>query len=158
MDVLEDLLQRIKHILEQNGVPLVVRMKPNGEGIEKITSDHGSFNISTVAHRYQDPTVLATGLVGELWSDSVIYGPFKEDLKAYKKMVSDFSASGMQVWVNAIDGPKGQISTGLARVQFVYSFSNNISDEALSRAYIHFAQVTGHYHDFVHSNLRKIKG
>jgi hypothetical protein len=69
-------------------------------------------------------------------------------------MVSDFSASGMQVWVNSRDTPKGQIATGLAKVQNIFTFSNDVSDEALEIIYMFFIQVSGQYRDFVHSNLK----
>ena len=154
MDVVEELLQRTKSILEKNGAQVVVVMQPNGQGIEKVISYHGGFEISTIALRYSNPEVLASGALGELWTDSVIYGLFKEDMKFYKSMVSDFSASGTQVWVNSRDTPKDQISTGLAKVQNIFTFSNNMSDEAMEFMYTHFIQVSGQYHDFVHSNLK----
>lgn len=138
----------------KNGVQTVVVMKPNDQGIEKVIYYHQGFEISTVGNRYESPDVLAIGVVGELWSDSVICGPFKEDVGFYEKLVSEFPGSGMQVWVNSRDTPKGQISTGLANVQNIFSFPNEMSDQALELTYKHFLQVTGHYHDFVHSNLR----
>lgn len=154
MDVLEELLKRTQVILENNGAASVVTMKPNNVGIEKVISYHRGFEISTVAHRYENPEVIASGAVGELWTDSVVYGKFEEDAAFYKTIVSEFPASGMQVWVNSRDTPKGQISTGLAKVQNIFLFSNNTSDEALELIYKQFIQVSGQYHDFVHSNLR----
>jgi hypothetical protein len=152
MDGVEEILDRLGVLL--SGDPnTLIEMKPNGTGIERITSYHDGYQISTVAHRASHSNSIEAGLVGELWSDSVIYGPYKDDPKAYKKILTDFRASGLQVWTTP-SKEKGYVSTGLAKIQYIYDFSNRLSDLAIMMEYSHLMRVSGEYGKFLNTLMK----
>ena len=154
MDALDDILHKLGKSLEKN-FKTVISMEPYpSESISKILTFHDGFEIHTETRRLEIPVARDAGLIGELSFFSGVAGAYKENSDTYKRILTEFPASGMQTWVMPLREPRGCIGTGLKKVVPIFDFSDRISEEALLLQYFHFVNATDSYQQFVHSILK----
>jgi hypothetical protein len=157
LEVVDDVLQKLRNGVEKH-FRTVISMQPDSrDKIEKILTFHDGFEIHTEARNFGIPHAEDVGVLGELSFLSGGDGSYKENSEAYKRILTEFPASGMQTWVMPLKEPRGCISTGLKKVVPIFNFSDRLSEEALLLQYFHFVNATDSYQKFVHSIL-KLKG
>ena len=152
-DVVGDIVERIAKIASvmTEGRVIVHKIQPSDETGE-FRAYFENFEIKVVPLRYTNPETIAEGRLGELHFDSQFPGTFLAGKDDFLKVAIEFPSSGMQVWANRIP-ENGRITTGLAKVMYIYSHSQEISDQGLYREFNGFGFVTNQYLEFIKSTF-----
>jgi hypothetical protein len=125
------------------------------DGVSDVTNEFRAFfedfEVKVVALRYTNPETIAEGRLGELHFDSQFPFSFSTGKDFFLNVAIKFPASGMQVWANRIP-ENGTITTGLAKVMYIYSHSQEISQQGLFAEFNLFAHTTNQYLEFIKSS------
>jgi hypothetical protein len=152
-DVVGDILKRIAQIgmYLTEGKVIITQDGESGDEIKEFRAYFEDFEIKVVALRFTNSKTIAEGRLGELHFDSQFPFSFSPRKDFFLNVAIEFPASGMQVWANRIP-ENGTITTGLAKVMYIYSHSQKISDEGLFAEFNIFAHTTNQYLEFIKSS------
>ena len=153
-DVVGEILGRIAQIgnyLNEGKVAIIINQEGDNEQIKEFRAYFDDFEIKVFALRYTNPKTIAEGRLGELHFDSQLPFSFSTSKDFFLNVAIEFPASGMQVWANRIP-ENGTITSGLAKVMYIYSNSHEISDQGPIAEFNLFAHTTNQYLEFLRSS------
>lgn len=151
-DVVGDIIKRIAQIgMYMTAGKVIITQEGGSDEIKEFRAYFEDFEIKVVALRFTNPETIAEGRLGELHFDSQFPFSFSPSKDFFLNLAIEFPASGMQVWANRIP-ENGTITTGLAKVMYIYPHSQKISDQGLFAEFNIFAHTTNQYLEFIKSS------